>query len=219
MDLASYADLAIELVNTRDRGGDALRDLQGLDTLLADRPHLGGRIGHRDLDTMRSLRDQFRAIFAAAGAGDGDEAVDRLNTLLIQHPVHPQLSRHDDRDWHVHLNEGGSIPDRYAARAAMGLAVRIGEQGVDRLGLCAADGCGRVFFDTTTGRSRRYCSDRCAAGRHGVAAADRPPQARVTEPLLHRHNGRPNGQNSGQNGAQDGADRPAGKTANRDGGQ
>jgi hypothetical protein len=118
----------------------------------------------------------------------------------------------------VHLNEGGSVPDRYAARAAMGLAVRIGEQGVDRLGVCAADGCGQVFFDTTASRSRRYCSDRCAAGRHGVAAADRP-QVHVTEPLQHRPNGRTNGRNGDRNGGQGGAVRPAEKTAHRDGGQ
>ncbi|MEW2358806.1 CGNR zinc finger domain-containing protein [Spirillospora sp. NPDC029432] len=212
MDLASYADLAIELVNTQDRAGDSLRDLQGLTALLARKPHLSGRVGHRDLDTMQGLRDQLRAIFAAAGAGDEDGAVDRLNSLLIQHPIHPQLSRHDDHDWHVHLNEAGSIPDRYAARAAMGLAVKIGEQGIDRLGTCRAEGCGRVFFDTTANRSRRYCSDRCAASRHGVAAADRPQQPRVTEPLVPHRNGR-------QGPGHDGAERPAGKTATRDGGQ
>ncbi|MFC5752033.1 CGNR zinc finger domain-containing protein [Actinomadura rugatobispora] len=202
MDLASYADLAIELVNTQDRSGDTLRDLAGLHALLARRPQLAGRVGHRDLDTMRALRAQLRAVFAAAGAGDEEEAIDLLNSLLIQHPVHPQLTRHDD-DWHVHLNEGGSVPDRYAARAAMGLAVRVGERGIDRLGVCRAEGCGRVFFDTTAARSRRYCSDRCA-GRTGVAAADPPPQPRVTEAVGAGHRA---------------ADRPAGNTATRDGGQ
>ncbi|MFF5258990.1 CGNR zinc finger domain-containing protein [Actinomadura viridis] len=183
MDLASYADLAIDLVNTRDPAGDALRDLDGLRALLDGRPHLGGRVGHRDLDCMRALRTQLRAIFTAAGAGDEETAVDRLNSLLIQHPIHPQLSRcGDGTAWHVHLNEGGSVPDRYAARAAMGLAVRIGEQGADRLGVCRADGCDHVFFDTTAGRSRRYCSDRCAR-RTGVAAAAPPARPRVTESL------------------------------------
>jgi predicted RNA-binding Zn ribbon-like protein len=204
VDLASYADLAIELVNTQDRSGDALRDLAGLQALLARRPQLAGRVGHRDLDAVRALRAQLRAVFTAASGGDDEEAVERLNSLLMQHPIHPQLTRHEDRGWHVHLNEGGSVPDRYAARAAMGLAVKVGEHGIDRLGVCRADGCGRVFFDTTAARSRRYCSDRCA-GRTGVAAADPPPQPRVTEAVAeHAHVG---------------ADRPAGKTATRDGGQ
>ncbi|MGI5167727.1 CGNR zinc finger domain-containing protein [Spirillospora sp. CA-253888] len=168
MDLSSYADLAIELVNTQDPARDTLRDLDGLRALLQDRPHLGGRIAHRDLDGLRALRGQLRAIFVSAAAGDDEDAIDRLNSLLIQHPVHPQLSGHDGLGWHLHLNEGGSIPDRYAARAAMGLAVQISDHGLDRLGVCRAADCGRVFFDTTADRSRRHCFDRCA-GRTGVA--------------------------------------------------
>ena len=200
MDLASYADLAIELVNTHEPGRrDTLRDLDDLRALLAHRPHLGGRVGHRDLDTVRQLREQLRAVFVAAGAGDEEEAVERLNALLIQHPIHPQLARHDARDWHLHLNEGGSVPDRYAARAAMGLAVKVDEHGIDRLGVCRAEGCERVFFDGTAGRSRRYCSDRCAA-EDGLAVPG-PRRAR------------------GTNGHAVGDGRPRGKTATRDSGQ
>ncbi|MEU8798738.1 CGNR zinc finger domain-containing protein [Spirillospora sp. NPDC048819] len=181
MDLASYADLAIDLVNTQRGRQDDLRDLEGLRALLVHRPHLGGRIAHRDLDAMRELRAQLRAIFVSAARGDEDDAVDRLNTLLIHHPVHPQVSRHDGQDWHLHFNEAGSIPDRYAARTAMGLAAKIADQGIDRLGLCRAEGCERVFFDTTANRSRRYCSDRCA-GRPSVTAACHPSAPRVNVP-------------------------------------
>ncbi|WP_433327264.1 CGNR zinc finger domain-containing protein [Spirillospora sp. CA-294931] len=204
MDLASYADLALELVNTQNPPEDALRDLEGLQALLAHRPHLGGRIAHRDLDAMRELRAQIREIFVAADAGSGEQAVDRLNSLLIQHPIHPLVSDHDG-EWHLHLNEAGSIPDRYAARAAMGLAVQISERGVDRLGVCRAPGCERVFFDATANKSRSYCSDACA-GRPSVAAAVHPPRDRVTAPVT-THRPRP------------GAGRPEGKTVTRDGGQ
>ncbi|MEU5990993.1 CGNR zinc finger domain-containing protein [Spirillospora sp. NPDC047418] len=181
MNLASYADLAIDLVNTRRPGGDELCDLEGLRALLAQRPHLGGRTAHRDLDAMRELRAQLRAVFAAAARGDEDDAVDRLNTLLIHHPVHPQLTRHDDKDWHLHFNEAGSITDRYAARAVMGLVAKIASHGPDRLGTCRAEDCERVFFDTTANGSRRYCSDRCA-GRPSVTAACHPNTPRVTVP-------------------------------------
>lgn len=169
MDLASYADLVVELVNTHEPAEDSLRDLDSLQQLLEIRPHLGGRVTRRDLDAMRDLRTALRAVFEAAVAGDDEQAVDRLNTLLIQHPIHPQLSGHDGQKWHLHLTESGSVPDRYAAGAAMGLAVKISDQGIDRLGICQADGCSNVFFDTTTNRSRRYCSDRCAS-RANVAA-------------------------------------------------
>ncbi|MBA9007461.1 MULTISPECIES: CGNR zinc finger domain-containing protein [Thermomonospora] len=168
MDLASYAELAIELVNSSDPAEDSLRDLDSLQRLLRIRPHLGGRVTRRDLDAMRELRDSLRAVFTAAARGDHADAVDRLNTLLIQHPVQPQLSGHDGQCWHLHLTESGSVPDRYAAGAAMGLAVLISDRGVDRLGVCAAEGCGNVFFDTTVDRSRRHCSPQCAGRSNGI---------------------------------------------------
>ncbi|MFD0682997.1 CGNR zinc finger domain-containing protein [Actinomadura fibrosa] len=179
MDLASYADLAIDLVNTQHPGGDELRDLDGLRSLLLRRPQIGGRTSLRDLDAMRELRAELRAVFVAAASGDADGAVDRLNTLLIRHPVHPQVVRHDGQEWHLHFNESGSITDRVAARTAMGLAAKIGSQGLDRLGVCRAEGCGRVFFDMTGNRSRHYCSDQCA-GRPGVTAACHPSAPRVS---------------------------------------
>ncbi|WP_084219311.1 CGNR zinc finger domain-containing protein [Spirillospora albida] len=191
MDLVSYADLAIELVNTQHAHHDDLRDLDGLRALLTRRPHLEGRTTHRDLDAVRELRAELRAIFVSVSRGDEDDAVDRLNTLMIQHPIHPQVSRHDDQDWHLHFNEAGSIPDRVAARTAMGLAAKIGSEGIDRLGICRADGCGQVYFDTTANHSRRYCSEHCA-GRPRATAACHPPVARVTArpPTATRESGR-----------------------------
>ncbi len=172
MDLASYADLVIELVNTgcpQDPEQDSLRDLDALRELLTIRPHLSGRVTRQDLDAMRDLRTELRKIFESVAAGNEDDATDRLNSLLIQHPIHPQVSGHDGQRWHLHLTESGSVPDRYAAGAAMGLAVYISDHGIDRLGHCQAPSCGNVFFDNTTNRSRRYCSDRCAS-RANVAA-------------------------------------------------
>lgn len=169
MDLASYADLVIELVNTQEPAEDSLRDLDSLRELLTIRPHLSGRVNRDTLEAMRELRAQLRAIFVAAATHHDDEAIERLNSLLIQHPIHPQISNHDTQPWHLHLTESGSVPDRYAAGAAMGLAVKISDQGIDRLGICRAESCNNVFFDTTTNKSRRYCSDRCAS-RANVAA-------------------------------------------------
>lgn len=51
----------------------------------------------------------------------------------------------------------------------MGLAFHLTEYGVDRLGLCQAAPCRNAYLDTSTNRSRRYCSDRCAT-RANVAA-------------------------------------------------
>ena len=128
MDLNSYAELAVRLVNTAGAGGedgDRLVNLTGLRELVADREHLNAGGTRNDLDALRELRGELRAFFVACSEGDGEDAAARLNTLLIQHPVHPQLSGHDDQPWHVHYTDSGSVADKYAAGAVMGLAVRL----------------------------------------------------------------------------------------------
>ena len=164
MDLNSYAELAVRLVNTAGGGGedgDRLVNLDGLRALVADREHLNTGVTRNDLDALRALRAEFRAFFVACAAGDGEDAAAQLNALLIQHPVHPQLSGHDGQRWHVHYTESGSVADKYAAGAVMGLAVRLTDLGIDRFGVCQAPGCLGVFIDTSTSNTRRYCSDRC----------------------------------------------------------
>ena len=167
MDLNSYAELAVRLVNTVGGGGeegDRLANLDGVRALVADREHLKTGVTRSDLDALRSLRAEFRAFFAACADGDGEDAAARLNALLIQHPVHPQLSGHDGQGWHVHYTESGSVTDKYAAGAVMGLAVRLTDLGIDRFGVCQAAGCRGVFIDVSTSNTRRYCSDRCMNG-------------------------------------------------------
>lgn len=162
MDLASYAELAVHLVNTSTPEEDRLGDLDALRALLTIGPHLNGRVGRSELDAMRELRDDLRAIFEAVAGGDEDDAAERLNALLVRHPVHPQISGHDGQRWHLHITESGSVPDRYAAGAAMGLAVYISAEGLDRLAICAAAPCRNVYIDTSSNHTRRYCSDACA---------------------------------------------------------
>ena len=164
MDLTTYAELAVRLANTashHEDGSDRLTTMDGLRALVADREHLSTGARRTDLEALRGLRAEFRAIFAACAAGRGGEATERLNSLLIRHPVHPQLSGHDGQRWHVHFTESGSVADQYAAGAAMGLAVRITELGAERFGICQAAPCQGVFIDTSANRSRRYCGERC----------------------------------------------------------
>ena len=184
MDLSSYAELAVRLVNTSSlghEGGDQLTTLDGLRALVADREHLNHGISRVDLEALRQLRTEFRAFFIACSLGDGADAAARLNELLIQNPVHPQLSGHDGQAWHVHYTESGSMSDKYAAGAAMGLAVRLTELGLDRFGLCQATPCQGVFIDTTLEGTRRYCSRRCAdrasLAASGARKREEEPQA------------------------------------------
>jgi predicted RNA-binding Zn ribbon-like protein len=164
VDLSSYAELAVRLVNTDSlghEGGDLLATLDGLRALVADREHLSHGITRADLEALRQLRGEFRGFFVSCSDGNGAQAAARLNELLMQYPVHPQLSGHDGQPWHVHYTESGSMSDKYAAGAAMGLAVRLADLGIERFGVCQAAPCLGVFIDTSAGRTRRYCSDRC----------------------------------------------------------
>ncbi|HEX4816538.1 MAG TPA: CGNR zinc finger domain-containing protein [Nonomuraea sp.] len=110
---------------------------------------------------LTRLRDELTAVFDAAD--DPRAVAERLNTLLARHPVRPQLTDHDGGGWHLHLAEDP------AATAVMGLAAVVAELGADRLGRCREPRCGRAFLDTSSNRSRRYCSARCAS-RANVAA-------------------------------------------------
>ena len=52
----------------------------------------------------------------------------------------------------------GSVADRHAAGAAVGLAGLVTEGGAGCLGTCAGSGCGRVFIGNGPLHGKRYCS-------------------------------------------------------------
>lgn len=166
MDLFSYADLAVRLVNSaapgRD-GRDGLASAEAYRTLVADRPHLAGRVLPDDLEALRQLRDELRLIFSAAVARRDPEVAEGLNGLLARYPVHPHLVCHDGQPWHLHLADSGSVADRHAAGAVAGLTAMVAEWGTGRLAVCAGIGCPRVFIDSGPARGKRYCSETCAS--------------------------------------------------------
>ncbi|MHB1614163.1 MAG: CGNR zinc finger domain-containing protein [Actinomycetes bacterium] len=173
MDLSAYADLAVRLVNTepgRPSEPDPLANLAGLRALLADQRTWRHRAQAADLAGFRRLRAGLRPVFVAADQARYEEAVRRANGLLDEVTIRPQITGHDGEPLHLHLHERApTVAEAYAAAAMFGVAVVITEHGVDRLGVCQARPCTRVFVDTSTNRSRRYCSDRCAT-RANVAA-------------------------------------------------
>jgi predicted RNA-binding Zn ribbon-like protein len=165
VDFTSYAELAVRLVNTTvryDARPDSLASPAAFRSLVVDRPHLHGQLTHHDLDALRELRLELAAIFSAAAEGRDTDVADRLNALLVQYPMHPVLVRHDGPQWHLHLDDVGSVADRYGSGAVMGLARTVAQFGIDRLGVCAIASCQAVFVDASSNRSRRYCSDHAA---------------------------------------------------------
>ncbi|GAA1351593.1 CGNR zinc finger domain-containing protein [Streptomyces beijiangensis] len=178
MELAYYSDYAVRLVNTEEpaRNKDSLTSVEAIRELFGTNAQAARRATDGDVTRFRSVRGRLRSVFEAADGGDQTLAVDLLNSLLLEFPVSPQISGHDtpkedgSPDWHMHLADHPSnVTAGYAAIASMGLAFHLTEYGVDRLGLCEAAPCRNAYLDTSTNRSRRYCSDRCAT-RANVAA-------------------------------------------------
>lgn len=191
MELTCYADFAVRLVNTEDpgRGTDTLTSVETVRELFGASKQAARRASDADVTRLRAVRARLRAVFAAAAEGDESRAVDLLNALLMEYPASPQIAGHDHRDeagnprWHLHLAETpANAGAGYAAIACMGLAFSLTELGVDRLGVCEAGPCRNAYLDTSTNRSRRYCSDRCATRANVAAYRARKRKESATPP-------------------------------------
>ena len=180
MNLSSYAAMAVRLANTAAHASD---EPDPLGSPAACAGALGdcltGSVTRRDLDVLRHVRGEFNAMFKAAATGDDQAAMDRLNGLLVQFPIQPEMTCHDGQRWHVHLASHGSAGDRFAAGAIIGVSLMVSGLGVSRLGICAIASCPQVFIDASPGKSRRYCAEHVAArGASGnVSTLRRQPTA------------------------------------------
>lgn len=166
MDFDHYTDreaaLAANLVNDVD-------DADGLREMLTQ--HHISAIGELTDDVVAeitSLRPRLRRIFEAT---DPTEAAEEINALLREAGALPQITDHDGEGWHLHYTPvEAPLALRLAAEAAMGLAIVMRDDGLDRLKSCAADDCDDVFLDTSRNRSRRYCDPDTCGNRANVAA-------------------------------------------------
>lgn len=172
MNLSSYAELAVRLANTAACEPDPLGSPDACAHALGD--CLSGPVTRRDLAMLRYLRDEFTAVFTAAAAGNDNASMARLNALLLQFPIQPEMASHDDQRWHVHLASQGSVADQFAAGAVIGVALTVSLSGVSRLGICTIASCPRVYLDSGSGPSRRYCAEHAAA-KAAVSTLRRQP--------------------------------------------
>lgn len=175
-------DAATELANVLD--GEPLPDVEGLDRaaqlrrVLVDHDFLRARTAS-DAD-MSALADRLlsvaRLVRSLPGASLPD-AVSALNAELDAAAIAPSLSAHDGFPLHIHWTAPSTpFAHQVAVDLLMAVAQTLCDHGTERFGRCAADDCGRVFYDATKNRSRRFCTDpRCASRTH--TAAHRARQA------------------------------------------
>ncbi|MBB6555868.1 CGNR zinc finger domain-containing protein [Nonomuraea rubra] len=113
---------------------------------------------------------RLRTVFTAVAAGDLDSAATEVNALLEETHARPRLERHDGEPWHLHFHgRGGTTAGDWAASCATGLAIVLGSEFNDRLGVCTAPHCDRVYVDVSRNGTRRFCSTACQ-GRVKTAA-------------------------------------------------
>lgn len=178
MEFGSHLDasvsLAVELVNALTPAAEHGRDLGPLDgatlrTRLLEA--LGGRENRAraaraaqpdTIDAVSEAAAALRRVFVAADAGDLDTTAAAINDTLARYEARPELSQHDGRDWHLHFHAGtADLAAGLAASGATALALVVSDSGTDRLGVCEATACDRVYVDTSRNASKRYCSTAC----------------------------------------------------------
>jgi predicted RNA-binding Zn ribbon-like protein len=111
---------------------------------------------------LASWGTRLRLVVELVDSGDVDAACVELNTIMRETGAVPTLSRHDSEPWHLHFHaEDAEWAVSWAAPMATGLAVVLGNASVDRLGLCNAPACDRVYIDVSRNGTRRFCSTAC----------------------------------------------------------
>jgi len=166
----SHADVvvavAVDLVNALTDGarrGCPYVVPAGEERRAAVREALRGReVTDTEADELAEVAAELRTVFTSVAAGDVDAAAERVNRMLRDYAARPRLARHDGEPWHLHFHgEDGTLAQDWAASCATGLAVVIGGGQHNRLGVCTAPVCDRVYVDVSRNGTRRFCSTAC----------------------------------------------------------
>jgi predicted RNA-binding Zn ribbon-like protein len=165
-DTAAALRAAVELVNSGE-SPETLTSVADVEAFYAKHGYTGRHDRTRaELEQLRELRPALRELLLAPR----DAAAEQVNAILAQTRAVPQLRRHDEQDWHLHLVVGEApLAERIAAETAMAMVDVIRTNEHSRIAVCADDGCRGLALDLSRNRSRRYCSTTCA-NRNAVAA-------------------------------------------------
>ena len=162
--------VAAELVNLLTAGQARGRDYQppSGSRLIGEVSRTLGDAGtRRDVTTdeaagIEAVASVLRDVFVAVSAGDIDTAARTVNQMLTFSGARPELERHDGSGWHLHYTSADrTMVNGRAAGCAASLAVVLGGPLYDRLGVCTAPHCDRVYVDISRNGTRRFCSTAC----------------------------------------------------------
>ena len=156
------ADLIVRFLNTLDveGGSDALGTVDGWRSWLSAQG-LDGCFGHegpQDLEQVRELRDDLRALAGGEHGGPAQQ-------------VGIQVALNADGQVELRAQTGVGLIAAAAAKVAI-------EQRLDRVKICPADDCRWAFYDTSRNRSRQWCSME-VCGNRAKARAHRQRSAPV----------------------------------------
>jgi len=166
-DVVGYAIALINNVTAGQRHGREMPAPVGADLVAAvyealpptDSPP---RPGPGDAEALVEWAVRLREVVELVDGGNLDDACGRLNQIMADGRAVPHLSRHDGEPWHLHFH--GPEADwatSWAAPMATALAIVLGNLAVDRLGVCRAPACDRVYIDVSRNGTRQFCSTAC----------------------------------------------------------
>lgn len=174
MDFGSHTvgsvELAVALVNaivpgeSRGRAYPAAADAEELRARAEAVPGLipGRPLTADETRGVAKIATELHAVFAAAQDGDLDEAARLLNAMAVRYDARPTLLRHDDGPWHLHFHgPNAGVVEGVGGATSVALAYVLGSEYAERIGMCSAPNCDRVYVDVSRNGTKRYCSTAC----------------------------------------------------------
>ncbi|MFD3509796.1 CGNR zinc finger domain-containing protein [Nocardia sp. NPDC058666] len=121
---------------------------------------LSSPVSDGDLASVTAFLGRWRAVVQCSVR---TERAALLNVLLAEYASAPRLTDHVGDGWHLHFRDPEVATDRQiAALITVGTALHLTGLGMDRLGVCEADGCSRAYADISRNGRQRFCSPACA---------------------------------------------------------
>lgn len=147
---------------------DTLATPEDFEAYLRVNPYTGEiRRDAAEMAALRDIRPRLRELWEV----DRESAVPLVNAMLRDGGALPQLTAHDDYDWHIHAtSDDAPLAMRVLVEAAMAFVDVIRSDQYDRVRICSADDCDAVYIDYSRNGSKRYCDTGNCGNRMNVNA-------------------------------------------------